>query len=137
MRGKTFSIKLAGFLVSMIALSAFVSAVKAYVDENDVWSEPNGYAHAYVKGSWTRFGLPYYKVHHEADIFECLKGRYHFKGWDKNGNVLYDIWGVMENGVMHVEYDPPFYYKVWGALTEVWAPYSVPPSRIWNMLAQL
>jgi hypothetical protein len=120
------------FLVSAIVFLGLASSVKAPIyppppDESDVWSEPNGYAHAYVIGSWYRVGYPYYTVHHEADIFECLKGRYHFIGYGK-GVTLYSVWGVMQNGVMHAEYDPGLYYQIWGADTETWAPYSSPPN---------
>jgi len=115
-------------LIIMVGLMGLISPVKAYMDENDIWSEPNGYAHAYVRGSFNRIWKPFYAVHHEADIFECLRGRYHFIGWNQNGTVLYDVWGVMQNGVMHVEYDPQVYNQIFTAETEVWAPYSYPPS---------
>lgn len=115
-------------LASMVIVLGFVGPVKAYMDEDDVWSEPNGYAHAYVRGSFNRIWYPFYTVHHEADIFECLKGRYHFIGWDRDGDVLYSVWGTMQNGVMHVEYDPSFVNEIWIAETEVWAPYGSPPN---------
>ena len=116
-------------LVSMIAVLGLMAPVRAvYMDESDVWSTPNGYAHAYVRGSFMHLFLPYSSVHHEADIFECLKGRYHFWGEAQNGTVLYSVWGVMQNGVMHVSYDPPYHNVIFVAYTDVWAPYSVPPN---------
>ncbi|MEM4733679.1 MAG: hypothetical protein QXD70_04035 [Candidatus Bathyarchaeia archaeon] len=114
-------------VISIIVFLSSVKPVRAYMDEDDVWSEPNGYAHAYVRGSWYRFGYPYYAVHHEADIFETLKGRAHFIGWDKNGNVLYNVWRYF-SGTLHEEYAPPYYNVIQAAMTETWAPYSYPPS---------
>jgi hypothetical protein len=124
------------FLVSMVAFLSCVGQAMAPLlppgwDEDDVWSEPNGYAHAYVGGSYNRnapYPWKYYRVHHEADIFECLRGRYHFFGNDKDNNPVYSYYGVIQGGATHAESDPPYYNTIVFADTETWAPYYSPPS---------
>jgi hypothetical protein len=124
------------FLVSIVAFLSFVGPVRAPLlppglDEDDVWSEPNGYASAYVRGTYNRNGpypWKYYRIHHEADIFECLRGRYQFFGKDISNNLVYSYYGVIQNGATYVESDPPYYNTIVFANTETWAPYYYPPS---------
>jgi len=125
---RTIYLLVIAFLISMVAFLSWAALVRAYQDEDDVWSEPNGYAHAYVRGSYSRFWYPFYSVRHEADIFECLKGRYHFFGYNRTNYQLYDVWGTIQNGATHPEYDPGIYNKIWVADTETWAPYGSAPN---------
>lgn len=113
------------FLVSMIVFLSLISSVKAYQDCNEVWGN---YSYAKVCGTYPKLFYPYYHVYHYAGIFECLKGRYHFIGWDKSGNVLYSVWGILQPPTMEIEWTSGLTYKIWTAETEVWAPYYWPPS---------
>lgn len=117
-------------LISLIAFLGFVGTVKASspnMDEDEEWGQ---YTYACVRGFWTRIGLEYWKVEHEAGIFECLKGSCRFKGWDKAGNLLYNkfYWlGPQMRAPMFIEYNPPYYWVIWRATTEttMWVEQSI------------
>jgi len=111
-----------------IILLGIMKPVQAYMTEDEVWGN---YTYALVRGSWRKIGFPYYSIHHEARIFECIKGRCHFKGMDQSGNTIYSVYyllGIWSGTVYPLEkiYDPPYYWQVWTALTETWGAIGTP-----------
>lgn len=103
------------FLISTVAFIGLIGSAKALnMDEDDQW---NGYAHAYVRGSWLRLGYPYYRVYHEADnTSPSTWGTYEFYDYGKYGNILYQETGSIGPGG-HKETSPPLYYQIWAAET--------------------
>jgi hypothetical protein len=110
------------FLVSMVAFLSCVAPVKAYVDEYREVSTPNGYAEAYLYGTYSRPLYPFYRVHHEATIHTVSTGHAHFRGYSKTGQQLYNVGQDISGAETTVSYDPGKYNVIWDAWTETWAP---------------
>lgn len=113
------------FTITMIAILSCICSVLAYEDCDDVWGN---YARAKVCGTYpTPITKPYYAVYHDAWIYENLKGRCCFTGWDnvQRTSVKYSVWrylGVWGGHVYppHQQYNPPYYNQIWHAQTETW-----------------
>ena len=107
------------FLVTTVAILGVSRPALAYSDSEEAWGE---HCYAKVSGTYPRFLWPYYRVCHEASIFECLSGRCEFIGWDRYGHVIYDVFFILGNGgPTYIQWCAPYNNIVWYAETRVWA----------------
>jgi hypothetical protein len=87
----------AAVLLVVVSSAALTYAINW--DKSDVYSTPNGYAEAIVKGSWTHIGSPYGSVQHIAKSHPSdLSGTIRCIGWSKYGVVLYDTGDISFTG---------------------------------------
>lgn len=106
-------------IISAVAFTGFSRPVLAYSDSDEARGE---HCYAKVYGTYSRPLWPYYRVCHEAGIFECLSGGCEFIGWDRYNNVIYDVFFILGDGhPTSIQWCAPYYNIIWYAETRVWA----------------